>query len=330
MERRKASERRQETEDKSWVEYRKPFDRRIIGGIIVAVLVIILFAVFKGKPKEEAPPVPPVAEKKSPQSAPAPAPAPALQGAEKKGETWSGKAHTNSIGMKFVLKPAGTFMMGSPSNEPLRNNNEIQHKVTISPPYYLQTTEITQGQWKMIMGNNPSSFANCGDDCPVEKVSWNDAQEFIRKLNQKENTSKYRLPTEAEWEYAVRSGGKDEKWAGTSDELKLKNYAWYDHNSTKKTHPVGQKRPNGLGLYDMTGNVFEWCQDWYGDYPSGSVTDPTGPLPARVVCFVAAPGMLALPLFARLHALKTLPNSPTFISASVLPGIISYILESRK
>jgi formylglycine-generating enzyme required for sulfatase activity len=141
----------------------------------------------------------------------------------------------------------------------------------------MQTTELTQGQWERIMGSNPSYFEKYGNDCPVENVSWNDVQEFIRKLNQKEGTDKYRLPTEAEWEYAARSCRKAEVYAGTSSESALGDYAWYDANSGNKTHPVGRKQPNGLGLYDMSGNVWEWCRDWYGNYPSGSVTDPTGP-----------------------------------------------------
>jgi formylglycine-generating enzyme required for sulfatase activity len=126
------------------------------------------------------------------------------------------KNFTNSIGMKFVLIPAGTFTMGSPSSKPDRRNSETQHQVTISRPFYMQTTTVTQGQWKSVMGSNPSGFSSCGDDCPVEQVSWNDVQDFIRKLNQQEGTDKFRLPTEAEWEYAARSGGKQEEYAGTS------------------------------------------------------------------------------------------------------------------
>ena len=161
--------------------------------------------------------------------------------------------------------------MGSPSNEPGRSSNETQHQVTISKPFYMQTTEVTQGQWKKVMGNNPSYFKNCGDDCPVEAVSWNDVQKFIKKLNNMEGTDKYRLPTGAEWEYAARAGTQGARY-GELDEV-----AWYNSNSGKNTHEVGQKRPNAWGLYDMLGNVWEWCQDWDGAYPSGSVTDPTGP-----------------------------------------------------
>jgi formylglycine-generating enzyme required for sulfatase activity len=187
----------------------------------------------------------------------------------------SGKSFTNSIGMKFMLLRAGTFMMGSPSNEPGRDNDERQHRVTISKPFYMQTTEVTQGQWREVMRNNPSHFKNCGDDCPVEEVSWNDVQQFVRKLNQREGANKYRLPTEAEWEYACRAGNTTKFCFGDSDG-QLGEYAWYNSNSSWETHSVGQKKPNAWGFYDMHGNVWEWCQDWKGDYPSGHVTDPTG------------------------------------------------------
>ncbi len=183
--------------------------------------------------------------------------------------------------MEFVLIPPGTFMMGSPSDEPGRVDNETQHQVTLSRSYYLQTTEVTQGQWKAVMGNNPSYFKNCGEDCPVEQVSWFDTQDFIRKLNQKENTSKYRLPSEAEWEYAARAGKTSPFHTGnciTTDQ------ANYDGNYPLTGCSKGEYRqkkvrvksfnPNAFGLYDMHGNVYEWCQDWYGVYPSSSVTDP--------------------------------------------------------
>ena len=212
----------------------------------------------------------------------------------------SGKKTTNSLGMEFVYIKPGTFMMGSPSSEPGRRSDEKQHQVTLTKGFYMQTTEVTQGQWRAIMGNNPSHFKNCGDDCPVEKVSWNDAQGFIRKLNQKEGTDKYRLPTEAEWEYAARAGSTTVFANGGISELKcgydsnLDAMGWYCGNSgvtysgcydasrwggpkCAGTHPVAKKQPNAWGLYDMHGNVWEWCQDWYGkNYPSGSVIDPTG------------------------------------------------------
>jgi len=151
-----------------------------------------------------------------------------------------------------------------------------QHRVTISKPFYMQATEVTQDQWKRVMGSNPSNFKNCGDNCPVERVSWNDVQEFIGKLNQMEGGNKYRLPTEAEWEYACRAGSTTRFCFG-NDKDRLGEYAWYRGNSRKRTHRVGEKQPNSWGLHDMHGNVWEWCQDWYGDYFSGSVTDPKGP-----------------------------------------------------
>jgi formylglycine-generating enzyme required for sulfatase activity len=197
------------------------------------------------------------------------------------------KTITNSIGMKFVLIPEGSFQMGSgitPEELVQRfggkaesfNNEYPLHKVTISKPFYLQTTEVTQGQWQTVMGNNPSFFNQCGKDCPVEKVSWNDAQEFIAKLNQIEKTKKYRLPTEAEWEYACRAGSTSIFYFG-DDGGELGKYAWYEGNSLWKTHPVGRLKPNAWGLYDMYGNVYEWCQDWKDVYPAEPVTDPKGP-----------------------------------------------------
>jgi formylglycine-generating enzyme required for sulfatase activity len=186
----------------------------------------------------------------------------------------SGNEFTNSLGMKFVYIKPGTFMMGSPVNEKDRDNDETQHQVTLTKGYYIGVTEVTQGQWKGVMGNNPSSFSNCGDDCPVEKVSWNDVQEFISRLNSKEGTNKYRLPTEAEWEYACRAGGSTRFTFGDSDS-ELGNYAWYRSNSDSKTHPVASLKSNAWGLYDMHGNVWEWVFDLYEDYSPDSVIGPT-------------------------------------------------------
>ncbi len=189
---------------------------------------------------------------------------------------------TNSVGMRFVLIQSGTFRMGSPETEKFRSDDEIRHKVTIKKPFYIQSTEVTQGQWTKVMGNKPSKFEFCGMDCPVENVSWEDCQEFINKLNALEHTDKYRFPTEAEWEYACRGGrtsafaNGDITQSGCGFDPNLDEMGWYCANSNRKTHPVAGKKMNKYGLYDMHGNVWEWCQDWYGLYPSGNSIDPQG------------------------------------------------------
>ncbi len=197
-------------------------------------------------------------------------------------------AFTNSIGMKFVLIPAGTFTMGSPLDEPGRDSDETQHRVTLSSGFYMQTAEVTQGQWQSIMATNPSHFWDCGNDCPVEWVSWNDTQDFIKKLNQKERTDKYRLPTEAEWEFACRARTMTSySWGDQKPVCKpgARNGARFDDDD--ECHDIGPApvrtySPNSWGLYDMHGNVWEWCQDWYTEnYPTGHVTDPKGPSSGR-------------------------------------------------
>ena len=181
-------------------------------------------------------------------------------------------------GMEFVLIPAGTFMMGSPPDELGRWGDELLHKVTISKPFFMQTTPVTQAQWKDIMWNNSSRFFSFGDAHPVENVSWHDSQEFIARLNKKENTDKYRLPTEAEWEYAARAGSTTAFANGDITEPNgldpnLDKMGWFKDNSNEHTHSVGQKQPNAWGLYDMHGNVWEWCQDWLESYEDGSMAN---------------------------------------------------------
>lgn len=183
----------------------------------------------------------------------------------------TGDKLSNSIYMKFVYIPSGTFVMGSDSG---KSNEKPVHRVRIDG-FYMQTTEVTQEQWKEIMGNEPSYFTDCGDDCPVEQVSWNDIQVFIKKLNKKEGGEKYRLPSESEWEYACRAGSTTEY--SYDDESTPGDYAWYTGNSGDTTNPVGEKEPNAWGLYDMSGNVWEWCNDLYGGYTSSSKVNPVGP-----------------------------------------------------
>lgn len=170
---------------------------------------------------------------------------------------------SNSVGMKFVRIDPGSFRMGSEENGPV-------HDVTLTKGFYLQTTEVTQAQWQAVMGTNPSHFK--GPDRPVEEISWDDTQEFLRRLNAKEKDTRYWLPTEAEWEYACRAGGQEPDEASNLGEV-----AWWKGNSELGTHPVGQRKPNAWGLYDMRGNVWEWVQDWYGPYSAERQVDPQGP-----------------------------------------------------
>ena len=192
----------------------------------------------------------------------------------------------NSIGMMLVPIPAGEFMMGSPESEVTRDDHETQHRVTLTKSFHLGRTEVTQGQWKAVMGTTPwkgKENVKEGGDYPATLVSWNDAVEFCSKLSEKEGVQ-YRLPTEAEWEFACRAETTTAYSFG-NDESQLGDYTWYVKNAEdvgqECAHIVGQKTPNPWGLYDMHGNVYEWCRDWYGEYPSGSVTDPVGPSSGR-------------------------------------------------
>jgi formylglycine-generating enzyme required for sulfatase activity len=204
-------------------------------------------------------------------------PEPSVSEFRKAEQELTDRTFTNSIGMQFVRIEPGKFIMGSPKKESWRNSDEgAQHEVEITKPFYLGIYEVTQRQYREIMYENPSFFKMCGDDCPVEKVMWKDVQEFIARLNVKEKTDRYRLPTEAEWEYACRAGSQSAYYFG-DDQNQLNDYAWYKDN-TQMTHPIGQKKPNAWGLYDMHGNVNEWVHDWYGKYMDTSTTDPTGQL----------------------------------------------------
>ncbi|MFO7713332.1 formylglycine-generating enzyme family protein [Desulfosarcina sp.] len=210
---------------------------------------------------------------------------------------------TNSLGMEFVWLAPGSFDMGSPPGEANRDDDERQHRVTLTRGFYMQTTEVTVGQWRRFTretGHRSEAETDGGayvwsgkewekkagtywdspgfsqaDSHPVTCVSWNDVQAFIGWLNGK-GEGAYRLPTEAEWEYAARAGSTGRFCFGDSDSG-LDPYAWHGGNSGRRTHPAGTRQPNVWGLHDMHGNGWEWCQDLYGDYPSGAVTDPAGP-----------------------------------------------------
>lgn len=175
-----------------------------------------------------------------------------------------GTVERNSLGMELVWIPPGSFMMGS------NNGNADEkpvHRVKISKGFYIGKSEVTQAQWQAVMGNNPSHFKDCGGNCPVEKVSWEEAQRFIEKLNQRKEGYLYRLPSEAEWEYACRAGTTGD-YAGN-----VKEMSWYSENSGSKTHAVGAKQLNAWGLADIYGNVWEWCEDWYHETYHGAPMD---------------------------------------------------------
>ena len=227
--------------------------------VVVCVAVVAMCGCDQGQPKPLGPtplkPKPPV---------PTPDPTPV--------EDMVLPESADSIGMEFKLIPAGKFIMGE---------GDQAHEVTLTKPFKMGVHEVTQSQYEQVMGVNPSKFK--GANNPVEMVSWEDAVEFCRRLSElpaeKAAGHVYRLPTEAEWEYACRAGTTT-KYSFGDDESDLGDHAWFLENflenSGTNTHPVGRKGPNAWGLYGMHGNVLEWCQDWYGDYPSGSVTDPSG------------------------------------------------------
>ena len=167
--------------------------------------------------------------------------------------------------------PPGTFTMGSPNDEQGRSSDEAQHNVSLTLGFWLMEHEVTQGEWQAVMGSNPAHFTACGPTCPVETVSREDAQAFVLAASARDGVT-YALPTEAQWEYAAR-GGQAFVYAGSNT---VTDVAWVAENAGSTTHPVCQKQRNGFGLCDMTGNVWEWTADIYGDYPSGAVMDPVG------------------------------------------------------
>ncbi|MCL2042466.1 MAG: formylglycine-generating enzyme family protein [Bacteroidales bacterium] len=179
------------------------------------------------------------------------------------------------IEKEMILVEGGTFTMGNPEKNiwgNFKDKYNIPHLVTLSS-FKIGKYPVTQSLWEKIMGNNPSYFK--GNNLPVEQVCWYDAQDFLRKLNEKTGKN-YRLPTEAEWEYAARSDKKSKgyEYSGSND---IDEVAWYGNNSKQTTHPVGQKSPNALGIYDMSGNVWEWCNDWWGEYTKDPQINPKGP-----------------------------------------------------
>ncbi len=194
----------------------------------------------------------------------------------------------NGVSFVMVEVKGGTFTMGATSEQggDAYDDEKPAHSVTLSS-YHIGETEVTQELWKAVMGSNPSKFY--GANRPVERVSWDDSQEFIRKLNAKTGKN-FRLPTEAEWEYAARGGSRSQhyKYSGSNT---IGNVAWYfdnryyDNNMDNTTHDVATKRANELGIYDMSGNVWEWCSDWYGDYSSSSQTNPQGPISGSIRVF---------------------------------------------
>ncbi|MFH1132602.1 MAG: formylglycine-generating enzyme family protein [Pseudomonadota bacterium] len=209
----------------------------------------------------------------------------------------------------FVTISAGTFTMGSPPSEACRGSNETQHQVTLTNDFEISKYEVTQQEFQALMGYNPSYFLSCGNDCPVEQVNWHQAAAYCNALSTQKGYSQcyactgggpsitcsealaysgqniyrcsgYRLPTEAEWEYAYRAGTTTAFYSGgitsCSSDLNANDIGWYVANSGGKTHPVGLKQANTWGLYDMAGNAWEWCHDWYGTYGSSAATDPWG------------------------------------------------------
>jgi len=195
------------------------------------------------------------------------------------GDEWTAYLGEDQVPLVMIYIQGGTFEMGSPDTEQYRDTGEGPvHTVTISQGFWMGKYEVTQAQWETVMGTWEFYFDG-NPTHPAEKVSWVDIYEvFLQILNAGEESNVWRLPTETEWEYSARAGTSTRYyWGDDLNETEIGNYAWYEDNSSSTTHPVGQKQPNAWGLYDMSGNVKEWCQDWYGSYSSSPTTDPTGP-----------------------------------------------------
>ena len=233
---------------------------------------------YKGKHPKQEPATKPKTTPKSkpkPKFTPAPKPTPTPTPAQRVSATYQNNVlRVGNVSYRMISVSGGTFTMGATSEmTEMTKPDEAEkptHQVTLSS-YYIGETEVTQALWKAVMGSNPSHFK--GDNLPVEQVSWNDCQTFIRKLNGLTGRH-FRLPTEAEWEFAAR-GGNQSRHTQYSGSSRIDNVAWYGGNSGSKTHPVKTKQTNELGIYDMTGNVWEWCQDWFGYYSSSAQTNPT-------------------------------------------------------
>jgi len=219
------------------------------------------------RPRPTAAPAPPVKANREPP------PLPQLEPVTAESPDAKGSLFRNSLKMTFVRLNPGRFEMGSPESERERDNGERLHPVTITHSFYLQNTPVTQEQWQAVMGSNPSHFK--GDQHPVENVSWPLCEQFLERLNG-HSEFRYRLPTEAEWEYAARAG-KDSAYFYGDSPSSLERYGWYQDNADQQTHAVQQKEANPWGLYDLYGNVREWCQDWYAPYPESLQQDPQGP-----------------------------------------------------
>ncbi len=258
----------------------QPQRRKWLPWVVAAGVAAVVFAAIMLLRPQPEPPSQPQVQQQPQQQPPAQQPTQPVQQQQEQQpvehQPESERPQSNLPEIEMVWVSGGTFTMGATSEQgsDAFDSEKPAHSVTLSG-YYIGKYEVTQAQWKAVMGNNPSYFK--GDNLPVEQVSWNDVQEFIRKLNQQTGKS-YRLPTEAEWEYAARGGSNSRgyKYSGSNN---IGSVAWYDGNSGNTTHAVGTKSPNELGIYDMSGNVYEWCQDWYGSsyYSNSPQRNPQGP-----------------------------------------------------